>query len=692
MKTRMAARIPTSSYRLQFNRDFTLKQALALVPYFHSLGISDLYSSPLMKAVSGSVHCYDVVDDTEMNPEIGGEEDLANLAHALHERGMGIILDIVPNHMCLSEHNKWWQDVLENGRSSLYADYFDIIWSPPKPALKNKILLPILEKPFGEVLENQEITVNYLDGSFFIQYRGGKYPVNPSSYLMILKPLYEGISQNSQISSSTLSALREVLQDLEHLSGSNETEWDKRLLRKQQIIRLKQRLARLCNNDRALSDELQKALSELNGCSGCPTSFDHIERLLAEQAYRLSHWTVTSEEVNYRRFFDISTLITMHTENPKVFDEMHALILTFVSKGWVTGLRVDHVDGLYDPEAYLIRLQNRCAEVLKGNQDQAKRNFFIVVEKILEQQEKLVPRWPVFGTTGYDMSNLLNTLFVQNENKNSFCQLYDQFVEKHDDLQDEVYRSKKLVLTTSLLSNLNILATQLEEIATQQRDAHDYTFDELRAVLQEVIACFPVYRTYIRPDAEGVSQADRKTIQEAIAQAKKSELAKESTIFDFLQSLLLLEGLPGLTQEQHFQQREFVMRFQQFTGPVMAKGLEDTALYRVFPLASLNDVGMNPQAFGIDIDRFHRFNLERLASWPHTLNATSTHDSKRSEDIRARLNVLSEAPEYWTGALERWRQINQPFKITRGAQEVPDRAEEYLLYQTLVGAWPFEPR
>lgn len=627
-------RIPTATYRLQFNRDFTLLDALKLVPYFHQLGISDLYCSPLMKAVSGSRHGYDVVDCTQINPEIGTEDDLAKLSLALKERGMGLILDIVPNHMSISEENPWWQDVLEHGPSSLFSSHFNIVWNPPKEVLKNKVLLPVLEKPFKEVLENGELKVVFQD-AFFIAYQGKKFPLNPSSLPLLLK---------------SSPAFQKILKELEFLPSSEETDLEKRLKRVHEWKEIKSRMAKIVKND----PHFEKVLQKFNGQKGSPKSFDNLENLLKEQAYRLSFWEAGKEEANYQRFFDVTDLVTMHSENPLVFEEMHALIFKWIEKGWVTGLRVDHIDGLYDPAAYLEKLQNRCGD-----------DFYIIVEKILGKDEQL-PKWPICGTTGYDFLNEVNALFVKN--KEQMEQIYDKFIGQHADLSEEIIRSKKLVLTDSMASNLNLITRKLEEIAELHRVAHDYTHEDLRNALKEIMAFFPVYRTYIRPNE--IRKEDEKIIHSAITLAKKNSPLL-NPIFDFIQTLFEKPEI------------DFVMLFQQLTGPGTAKGLEDTALYRVYPLSSLNEVGMDPKTFGINIEQFHAFNLKRLKEWPHTLNATSTHDTKRGEDVRARIDVLSEDPQAWENALERWQKLNAPHKI----QNIPDPSEEYLLYQTLIGSW-----
>lgn len=687
-----ALRIPSATYRLQFNHHFTFKQALEFISYFHELGISDLYASPIMKSISGSTHGYDVLDPCQLNPEIGSEEEFEQLIKAIKDVNMGLILDIVPNHMCIaSPDNKWWQDVLENGPSSLYANYFNIIWDPPKPELKNKVLLAVLDQQYGKIIENQDLKVVYDAGTFFIEYKTRPFPVNPVTWPTILKPVVKELLPKLGEEDANLLELQSIITALEHLPITVERDLEKWKERAREKEIIKKRLVALTEESPIIQEAIQNSMNALNGQKGDPHSFDRLEQLLNEQSYRLSYWRVTNDEINYRRFFDVNDLVSMRVENEEVFEAMHELVLKYIKLGWITGLRIDHVDGLFDPQQYFVRLQKACALALKEKQEQEGRNFYIIVEKILGGNEKLRPQWLVFGTTGYDYLNLLNGVFVVPESHANMRKIYDQFIDRHFEMSDVMYSCKKLILTISMSSELHILARQLEKVSEQHRWSRDFTLETLRSALRDTIACFPVYRSYIRAEDSEVQTEDREYILIAIQEAKRLNPASDPSIFEFIESVLLLEDPPGLTEEQISYRRDFVMRFQQLTGPVTAKGEEDTAFYRYYPLASLNEVGMDPISFGIEVEFFHNKNLERLQVWPHTLLATSTHDTKRSEDVRARINVLSENPEQWKEALHHWSQLNQSRKVIVNKREVPDANEEFLLYQTLVGTWPLYP-
>lgn len=610
-------RIPSATYRLQFNHLFKLSHALELVPYFHALGITDYYCSPLTKAQKGSLHGYDGLDYSQINPEIGTETEWRQLVEALKAKGMGLLLDIVPNHMCASPLNKWWNDVLENGADSPYAHYFNINWDPPHAGLKNKILLPILDHELDTVIENQDLKLIYESGAFCIAYRGMSFPINPRTWRVILEHVAK------QIKSEELQSM---------ITSLNETEIKKRL----EIVLEEQPL-------------IQKELDSFNG--------ERLKALLKDQVYCLSSWRESHANINYRRFFDINELASMRVEDDEVFDAIHSYILQLIEKGWITGLRVDHIDGLFDPEAYLERLQQRCPD------------FYVIVEKILEGDEHLRQAWRTCGTTGYDYLNLVNGLFVDMTSASSIQEIYEQFTGQHKSMREVIYEGKCLILTTSMSSELHSLARDLKKLC-------EYPLHSLKIALRDLIACFPVYRSYLRVENKNISSADKHHIVFAIQEAKKINPTSELSVLDFIGNILLRNGT-----------HPFVMRFQQLTGPVMAKGLEDTALYRRYPLASLNEVGMNPTSFGTTIEEFHQHNQEQLKKWPHTLVSTFTHDTKRSEDVRARLNVLSENPAAWQAALNRWRDLNRNERIN----EAPDANEEYLLYQTLVGSWPLYP-
>jgi (1->4)-alpha-D-glucan 1-alpha-D-glucosylmutase len=693
-------RLPLTTYRLQLNRHQRFADVQALIPYFHALGITDLYCSPFFKASPGSMHGYDVIDHGTINPEIGSEDELAALAGELARHGMGLIVDVVPNHMGIGdEANRWWWDVLENGPSSPYAKFFDIDWAPPKADLTNKVLLPILGDQYGKVLENGEIRLSYEAGAFFIAYYERRFPVAPRSSTAILGPACERVRATLPADDPHLLELESIITALNNLPPRTETDPEQVRIRQREKEVAKRRLAALTEASQVVRQAIAQTVTAINGQPGDPRSFDALEALLASQAYRLCYWRVATDEINYRRFFDINDLAAMRVEEPEVFEAVHAAIFRFLRQQWATGLRIDHPDGLYDPVQYFHDLQQGCHQALcdlEGGPAPALdgpdgRPCYIVAEKILVRDERLPLDWAVHGTTGYDFLNLVNGLFVDPARQRAFHQLYARLTGQAVRFGDTAYESKKLILDSSLSAELHVLARQLDRISEQHRWSRDFTLFSLQEALREVIACFPVYRTYIRAGSSAVGDDDRRHILAALRTAKRRNPAVSESIFDFLAGVLLLQDPDGLSEAQRAARRQFVMRFQQLTAPVMAKGLEDTAFYRTYPLASLNEVGGNPERFGRSVDEFHRLNRERLQHWPHTLLATATHDTKRGEDARARLNALSEMPRRWEQAVLRWQAWNRDKKIALESGEAPDANEEYLLYQTLVAVWSLEP-
>ncbi|MDT5294731.1 MAG: (1-_4)-alpha-D-glucan 1-alpha-D-glucosylmutase [Acidobacteriota bacterium] len=703
----MQARIPVSTYRLQFNRDFTFEHARALVDYFCELGITDYYSSPILKARPGSPHGYDIVDHAQVNPEVGTEEELVEMARALRERGMGVVVDVVPNHMCIAgSENRWWQDVLENGPGSAHARHFDIDWNPPNPSLKNRVLLPILGDQLGRVLERQELRVTYRDGAFHVNYWETQLPVAARATALVLGLALEGVRSQLDESHPHALELESILTALEHLPRRTETDPARVRERRREKDVVRRRLSALVKESHEVRAAVHDALARLNGVAGRPESFDLLEELINRQAYRLSFWRVAAEEINYRRFFDINELAAVRVEERPVFSAVHEIIFRLVRQGLVTGLRVDHVDGLLDPFKYLTDLQREAAAARRTRKEasegadgarlvegdgEGRLPFYVVVEKILGHDELLRREWPVQGTTGYEFMNLLNGVFVDASNGQAFRELYAEFTDARVKFSDLVYECKRLILKAAMASELYVLSRRLTRIAEGHRYTRDFTQNSLHHALTEVIACFPVYRSYIRRTQTSVSPDDRLNINSAVRAAKRRNPAQDPSIFDFIASLLLLRDPKGITPGGRAEQREFALRFQQLTSPVTAKGLEDTAFYRFYPLASLNEVGGEPSLIGVPLERFHGRNQETQEAWPHTLSATSTHDTKRGEDTRARINVLSEMPEEWYRAVYRWSKMNRTKKATIEGAEAPDANEEYLLYQTLVGTWPLAP-
>jgi (1->4)-alpha-D-glucan 1-alpha-D-glucosylmutase len=693
---------PSATYRLQFNKSFTFDDAAGLVDYLDGLGITDIYASPFLMARPGSMHGYDVTDQSRFNPEIGDEASFLRLSAALQGHGLGLIADVVPNHMCITHpSNLWWWDVLENGPSSPFARYFDIDWHPPKEELVNKVLLPTLGDQYGRVLENQEIQIGYAEGQFQVSVYGMPLPLAPPTWTMLLEPAVAKLREKLGADHEHVAEMESIVTALGHLAGPTETDEAKVRERQREKEIVKRRLSALLETSREAAESIDASLAEINGRRGEPHSFDRLERLLESEAYRLSFWRVAMDEINYRRFFDINDLAAIRVEDPEVFSAVHKLIFDLVRQGHIRGLRVDHPDGLFEPEKYFRFLQDACkawsaasnGHTQNGHTktDGAPRTFYIVAEKILTGNEPLRTEWAVEGTTGYGFLNLLNGLFVDRTKEKAFQQLYRRFTGWSTPFDDLVCDSKRLILQVAMSSELNVLARRLDHISEHHRWSRDFTLESLRDGLREVLATFPVYRTYVRSDQAEVGLEDRRQVNIAIREAKLRNPAISESVFDFIQSVLLLEHPNGVDDAQRAERQMFAMRFQQLSSPVMAKGMEDTAFYRYYPLASLNEVGGDPSRFGVSVNAFHRRNLIRREMWPNSMSASSTHDTKRGEDVRARIDVLSEIPGEWYRAIRRWRDLNRSAKTRVDERHAPDSNEEYLLYQTLVGTWPLYP-
>jgi (1->4)-alpha-D-glucan 1-alpha-D-glucosylmutase len=682
-------RIPVSTYRIQFNRTCTFRDVASLIPYLHDLGITDLYSSPYFTAVPGSMHGYDIVDPTTLNPEVGTEEDYRAMVDALHQRGMGQLLDVVPNHMGITQQlNGWWQDVLENGPSSPYASFFDIDWDPLKPELRDKVLLPILGDQYGVVLENQELTVVYEHGRFAIRYYDHRLPVAPKPAALILAHRLPELIEEAGPKNPEVMELQSIVTALKHLPSrqNRAPESVSERYREKEII--KRRLAVLVDSSTIIRTFLDENVRLINGRKGDPRSFDLLDDVLNDQAYRLAYWRVAAEEINYRRFFDINELAAIRMEDPLVFEETHQLLFKLVKDGAVTGLRIDHVDGLYDPADYLKKLQQWAKKELPGVSPDEDRPLYVLVEKILGVNEELPANWPVFGTTGYKCLAWLNAIFVDRANERAFDAIYRRCAGKNEAFEELTYRCKQLIMQASMASELSVLGHQLNRLSERDRRSRDYTLNSLTHAIQEIIACFPVYRTYITGQGKEILDRDRTFLWQAVSHAKRRNPALSGLVFDFVRDLLLdSSDNGGLHREERL---KFVTKFQQTTSPVTAKGIEDTAYYRYHRFLSLNEVGSDPQQFGIPPSLVHQQLKMRREHWPAALSATSTHDTKRSEDVRARLNVLSEMPQEWKACVIRWQKMNRRLKTNRGGDAIPGRNEEYLLYQTLVGTWPLD--
>ncbi|OHC69929.1 MAG: 4-alpha-glucanotransferase [Rhodocyclales bacterium GWA2_65_20] len=681
-----AARIPLATYRIQLNREFTLAQAAALVPYWHALGISHCYASPYLMARAGSSHGYDITDHAAINPEIGSDAELARWVAALHAHGMGQIVDVVPNHMgVLGGDNPWWQDVLENGEASPHARYFDIDWQPLKEELRGKVLLPVLGAPYGQVLEGGELALAFdaARGELALHYYGHRFPVDPHTYPQVLGRGIERLAAQLGAAHPDLLALQFLLDACGHLPphGASAPALVAERQRDKEVLKLQ--LAALAARNPAVARFVAANVAACNGNAGQPASWDALHELIKSQAWRLAYWRVAADDINYRRFFDINDLAALRMEDEAVFRDTHRLLGEWLAAGYVDGLRIDHPDGLYDPAQYFERLQRLAAD--SGG---APAPLYVVAEKILAAHERLPQSWPIFGTTGYRFANLVNGLFVDAANERRIDRIHAAFIGGKQDFAAIAYRAKRLIMGSALAGELNVLANQLSRIALAGRASCDFTVNGLRAALREVVASFPVYRTYVTPAQ--LVEDDSRYIDWAVAVAKKRSRAADVSVFDFVGAVLSGTVAAGRSAEEAAAVHAFAMKFQQYTGPVAAKGIEDTAFYRYHRLVSLNEVGSDPRSFGVSPAAFHAASQEQALRWPHTLLATSTHDSKRSEDVRARIDVISELPAEWLLHLRRWRRANRGKKRLVDGQPAPTANDEYLLYQTLLGVWPLE--
>jgi (1->4)-alpha-D-glucan 1-alpha-D-glucosylmutase len=670
--------VPTATYRLQFHRDFTFAHASEILDYLQRLGISDIYSSPFFQAGVASTHGYDVADHNRINPALGGEEGYRAFVAGLRARGMGQVLDFVPNHMGISEPiNRWWMDVLENGPLSLYEGYFDIEWHPLKLELENKVLLPILGDRYGRILENGEFRLALEDGAFFLRYHEAKLPLNPRTYPYLLDRVAHRLGNHQgQAFHDELLSISNALASLPDGSPARSAQVALRAREKEVS---KRRLARLVAETPAVATAIAGILEEFHGRPGEPATFDALHELLCAQIYRLAYWRVAAEEINYRRFFDVNTLAAIRSEVPEVFAASHELVFKMIERGDITGLRIDHIDGLWDPRAYLENIR----EMSPG------KPVYLIVEKILAHDEWLPPHWPVDGTTGYEFAVDVTGVLMDPSSEQRFTKFYEEFAEDTR-LEDLIYQKKLLITRMALSGEVATLGGMLNRLSETNRHYRDFTLNQLTAAVRETIACFPVYRTYISRDAPA-SDEDRLIILRSIRRARRRNPSIDRPIFDFLTGVLLLD-LPSETSPHDWEEHvRFALKFQQCTGPVMAKGLEDTTFYIYHRFVALNEVGGDPGRFGLPPAEFHARCAERQRRTPHTLLATSTHDTKRSEDVRARLTALSELPDEWRKIVAKSAAMNASWKTEVDGRLAPSPNEEYLLYQTLAGAWPLQP-
>ncbi|TFH12252.1 MAG: malto-oligosyltrehalose synthase, partial [Nitrosomonadales bacterium] len=684
---RREAIIPRATYRLQFNHAFTFVQATEVAPYLAELGVSHCYASSYLKARPGSSHGYDIVDHNSLNPEIGTQQEYDNFVVTLKAHGLCQILDVVPNHMgIMGSDNVWWMDVLENGPASAWSSFFDIDWEPLNPSIRGKVLLPLLGDHYGTVLNIGELDLDYdaTKGEFSLRYHEHRLPVDPVTYPHVIGYRIERLAVTLGENNASYLELQTLLTAFSRLPERTDKVPLHIVERQRDKDVHKRRLVAICEACIDIAQHITDNLVEFNGRPGDAASFDLLHELIQLQGYRLAYWRVALDEINYRRFFDINDLAALRMEEVAVFDATHAFVLDLIAQGKIDGLRIDHPDGLYDPGQYFHHLQQAIGG--KSFKPGKKLPFYLVIEKILADHEHLPEDWPIHGATGYRFANLVNNLFVDSTAERRMTRIYHDFTNTDSDFSTLAYEAKKLILHKALASELNVLASRLARIAIASRDTCDFTLNGLRDALVEVIAYFPVYRSYVSYGKLSVD--DRHHIAWAVAVAKKRSLTADPGIFDFLQAVLTTDITHGRKSSFREQVQDFAMKFQQVSSPVMAKGVEDTAIYRYHRLISLNDVGGDPCRFGISVAAFHAATRTRASRWPHNLLATSTHDSKRSEDVRARLNVLSEMPMAFKQMLKRWKRLNRGRKRIVDGIEAPSLNDEYLLYQTLVGTWP----
>jgi (1->4)-alpha-D-glucan 1-alpha-D-glucosylmutase len=640
----------SSSYRLQLHAGFTFADASNLAAYLKELGVSHIYCSPYLQAAKGSMHGYDVVDPQKVNGEIGGEQGHAHFCDTLRALDMGQVLDIVPNHMATGPENKYWWDVLENGPSSRYASWFDVDWNSAEVKLQNKVLIPVLGEQYGRALSANQIVIHYDDESFQVRYMDHRFPLAPRSLAVPLALAAKSINAPM---------LNFVADSLARLPSPDPTDLDLLAARHRDKAILYELLLRLSTEQPEVAAAIQRAVDEIN------RNIETLDTLLNLQNYRLAYWRTADQELGYRRFFDINSLIGVRVERPHVFHATHNRIIEWLRDGVLDGVRVDHPDGLRDPEQYFVRLRASAPSA------------WILAEKILAPQESLRSTWPIAGTTGYDFLNACNGLLVYGEGLSELTTIYDNFTGQTESFESLVHAKKLAVAQESLGSDVNRLAHLFVEICENNRDRRDYTRAEIRRAIREVAACFSVYRSYVVPDREQITDEDRTEIGNAVEAAKTQRTDIDPGLFDFIESVLSLSTRGTL-------ETEFLLRFQQFTSPVMAKGVEDTAFYCFNRMIGLNEVGAAPNSNGITIDQFHDYCAKMQAQHPLTMTALSTHDTKRSDDVRARLAVLTEIASRMRATFHRWSRRNRPFKT----QSFPDPNTEYFLYQTLIGAWP----
>jgi len=682
--------IPRATYRLQLHAGFGFEAARALVPYLDALGVSHLYSSPCLQARPGSRHGYDICDHASLNAELGGNAGFDRLAEAVTGRGMGLVLDLVPNHMgVMGADNAWWLDVLEHGPASRYAEYFDIDWSPLKDELRGKVLVPVLGRLYGEVLDAGELALR-LDagtGTLSVDYYEHRFPVDPRSYPVVLDRHIHLLEARLGPEHPTLLAFQSLLTAFANLPPREATGETAVAERARDAVLHKGRLAALAAEQPDVRAYLDDCLRQVNGGPDYPADHALLHLLLEQQAYRLAYWRVAADAINYRRFFDINDLAALRMEREAVFEDTHALVLRLIAEGKVAGLRIDHPDGLYDPKAYCAGVQARVAALAGTDaKDAGAPSIYLVVEKILARDEALPANWPVHGTTGYEFAATAGGVLLDPRGAAPLAETYARFTGAREALPAVEHQARHQIMDEALSAELNVLARELSRIAEADPRTRDLTEPALRKALAEVVACFPVYRTYL--DGETLSESDEACIDRALATARRQARSQEPAVFDFVRDALRGQAAAGRGEDERARALRFAMRCQQFTAPVTAKGVEDTAFYRYHRLVSLNEVGDDPGRFGATPAALHAALAARARDWPHGLLLGSSHDSKRSEDLRLRLHVLAELPEQWAERVQHWATLNARHKRERDGEPLPEPDTEYALYQNLLGVWP----
>jgi (1->4)-alpha-D-glucan 1-alpha-D-glucosylmutase len=652
---------PRATYRLQFNKDFGFDDAAALAPYLARLGVSHVYASPYLRARPGSTHGYDIVSHTELNPEIGSAEAFGRMVAAFKSNGLGQILDFVPNHMGVGgSDNPLWLDTLEWGEDSEFSGWFDIDWETDRQYLRHKLLVPFLGDHYGNVLQSGGLMLKFdpEEGSLAVwAYDTHKLPICPLHYGQVLgdkHPKLEGLSDAFAHLPTFGPHIRRCAEDL------------------------KAELSQLAQHDPEVASAIQKAIDRFNGAEGTLSSWSRLDALIQNQNWRAAHFRVAADDINYRRFFNINDLAGIRIELPEVFDHAHSLIFTLLEDGVLDGIRLDHIDGLLTPKAYCLRLREK-----------APRLPYLVVEKILAPHESLRMDWGVDGTTGYEFANLITHLLIDPAGELPLTRFYEEFTGERTPFA-EIARTCKLgIMENEMASELNVLAREAAKVARSNARTADFTDNVLRRALQQIIACFPVYRTYV--DGETIKDEDRRDIDWAFAQARRVDTSLDRSVFDFLYQLLtcdlVAEPRSGFS---HTAVARVAMRAQQYSGPVMAKGVEDTAFYRYNRFLALNEVGGQPEQFSTSLTSFHHTNADRAKRLPHAMLSTSTHDTKRGEDARARLAALSECAEEWSQRVTGWSRLLRAGSSGNTQDTPPDRNDEYAFYQLLLCSWPME--